>query len=263
MYLGSYLPLPPYRLGRGVDSKRLVHTHTHTSHPSLSPWGARESRPCPHPHNAHPNSGRRCFPIGPWFLALGPEPLFRRVVALLFAPSASGWLAGTLQHRRFLPKVRGRWGNSPLSPQWGRGGPATGGRGNPDLAPDPQIGGPGPRTKRRGRQGQQGQQDGGCPSGGHCQRAGWCPGFQGSVWLERNVIYGVTVARGQTHPWTSSRYKAFWAAWAFCTSHMRICVVCSLVHCKVTYGISCPPTQPLLLHFDNIINLASVYRVIV
>lgn len=55
----------------------------------------------------------------------------------------------------------------------------------------------------------------------------------GVEWLERNVIYGVTVARGQTHPGQPTRYKAFWPesglSLSLCTSQcVRGVFVCSL-----------------------------------
>ena len=56
------------------------------------------------------------------------------------------------------------------------------------------------------------------------------------VWLERSVIYGAAVARGQTRPWDSwaiPRYVGVLAVWAFprhaiCTSLHLWCVRSSL-----------------------------------
>lgn len=159
-YLTLQCTLPSYHLGRGVDSKRLVHTL------SILASGARQSRRHPHTHNTRkrpPNSGRRCFPIGPWSPALGPEPLFRRVAALLSSlpPVARRlWLArsniGAFSQKFGVAATQ--WGNklsffphsASMGPRWTR----RVGRGHLDRAPDPQIGGPGPRTKGRGREGQ-------------------------------------------------------------------------------------------------------------
>lgn len=207
----------------------------------------------PTPSQRPPQFGQPLLPDRALVPCPGPRAAVSASRRSPVRPVASGWLAGSLQHRRFLPKVRGRWGNAPPSPQWGRGGPARGGRGNPDRAPDPQIGGPGPRTKGRGPAGPAGSAGWGvAPSGGHCQRGGvGVQTLQGCVWLERNVIYGVTVARGQTHPWTSSRHKAFWAAWAFLHiphAHVLWCVRLSTARLHMGYPAH-THTRPLLLAF--------------
>lgn len=251
MYLGSYLPLPPYRLGRGVDSKRLVHTHTHT-HPILAsgPGGLGESRPCPHPHNAHPNSGRRCFPIGRWFLALGPEPLFRRVVALLFAPSPlAGWLARS-NIGAFSQKF-GVGGVILLSLLNGAAVDPPGVAGATQIAPQTlRSGGPGPRTKGRGQQGRRVSRMGAALLGDTARGRGGvqasrvlcgssATSFTGSPWPVGTHIPGRPPGTRRSGPPGHSAHPT--------CAHV---VVCSLVRCKVTYGLSCTQhTQPLLLQF--------------
>ena len=98
-----------------------------------------------------------------------------------------------------------------MGPRWA----LQGGRGNLDLAPDPQIGGPGPRTKGRGQKGLKGS-------------GRVAPSEEGGgVWLERTVIYGVTVARGQTHPGRPTRYMAFWPSGHFGHS------ICGVLACSL------------------------------
>lgn len=73
----------------------------------------------------------------------------------------------------------------------------------------------------------------------------------GVEWLERNVIYGVTVARGQTHPGHPTRYGVLARAWAL-SPHANVCVVCSFVDCRI--WVSCIVYTQFLLHIGKIFN---------
>lgn len=202
---------------------------------SILASGARQSRLHPHTHipEGDPQFGQMLLPDRALVPCPGPRatvsasrrPPVGPVSLPPVAPSPSGWLAPT---SALSPKSSGLqphggvitlFSLSPghsasMGPRWTR----QVGRGHPDRAPDPQIGGPGPRTKGRGRRG-----EGGCAS---LEKGG-------VGWLERNVIYGVTVARGQTHPGHPTRYMAFWpeSGLSLC-AHPNVRVVCSLVHCK-------------------------------
>lgn len=146
-------PYQDYRLW--MDSKRLVRAYI----PSSVASEARRR-----PHTTHPQSpqchtpfpfGQRGLPdrgLVPCLWLLQTRATVSASVSVLLA------LAGSLQHRRFPPtlKVQARG----CSPQWGLPtllGPqwvlcrVVGGRCWPswEPPPDPQIGGPGPRTKGR------------------------------------------------------------------------------------------------------------------
>lgn len=109
-YLGSWVSsmLPTSAAGW---TRNAWYAHIQSSVAS----GARESRPYPPPPHTHtktrtrPDSGRGCVPIGPWFLAPGPEPLFR-LSRLSCCPCRLAarrlWLVRS-NIGAFLPKVRG------------------------------------------------------------------------------------------------------------------------------------------------------------
>lgn len=204
------------------------------------------------PSQRPPQFGQTLLPDRALVPCLGPRAAVSASRRSPVRPVASGWLAGSLQHRRFLPKVRGRWGNSlslsSMGPRWTR----QAWQGQPRSRPRPSDRG-GQGLERRAEASRAGR----VSRMGATALVGDTARGRGGVQASR-VLCGSSVTSFTGSPWPVGRHiperppgtrrsgPPGHSAHPTC-AHV---VVCSLVHCKVTYGLSCTQhTQPLLLQF--------------